>query len=123
MERPRDAPRPERARADRIRGRALERAYRPPREPRPGRALRAPGAILYDVEPVNSPLRVAIQSELIANEPAPPTSNDPRTAAILESPLESEDFSDRDARVVLLHSTRRSKLLMAAAMDHVVDGP
>ena len=84
---------------------------------------RSAAAILYEVEPVNSPLRVAIQSELIANEPAPPTSNDPRTAAILESPLESEDFSDRDARVVLLHSTRRSKLLMAAAMDHVVDGP
>jgi alpha,alpha-trehalose phosphorylase len=84
---------------------------------------RSAAAILYEVEPVDSPLRVAIQSELIANEPAPPTSNDPRTAAMLESPLESEDFSDRDARVVLLHSTRRSKLLMAAAMDHVVDGP
>jgi alpha,alpha-trehalose phosphorylase len=84
---------------------------------------RSGAAILYEVEPVDSALRVAIQSELIANEPAPPTSNDPRTAAVLESPLQSEDFSDRDARVVLLHSTRRSKLLMAAAMDHVVDGP
>jgi alpha,alpha-trehalose phosphorylase len=80
-------------------------------------------AILYEVEPVDSAVRVAIQSELIANEPAPATSSDPRTAAMLESPLESEDFSDRDTRVVLLHSTRRSKLLMAAAMDHVVDGP
>jgi alpha,alpha-trehalose phosphorylase len=80
-------------------------------------------AIKYEVEPVDSALRVAIQSELIANEPAPPTSNDPRTAAVLESPLESEDFSDRDARVVLVHSTRRSKLLMAAAMDHIVEGP
>jgi alpha,alpha-trehalose phosphorylase len=84
---------------------------------------RSAAAILYEVEPVDSALRVAIQSELIANEPAPPTSNDPRTAAMLESPLESEDFSDRDTRVVLVHSTKRSKLLMAAAMDHVVDGP
>ena len=84
---------------------------------------RSAAAILYEVEPVDSALRVAIQSELIANEPAPPTSNDPRTAAMLESPLESEDFSDRDTRVVLVHSTKRSKLLMAAAMDHVVEGP
>jgi len=84
---------------------------------------RSAAAILYEVEPVDSPLRVAIQSELIANEPAPPTSNDPRAAAMLESPLASEDFSDRDARVVLVHSTKRSKLLMAAAMDHVIDGP
>jgi alpha,alpha-trehalose phosphorylase len=84
---------------------------------------RSAAAILYEVEPVDSAVRVAIQSELIANEPAPPTSNDPRTAAVLESPLESENFSDRDTRVVLVHSTRRSKLLMAAAMDHVVDGP
>jgi alpha,alpha-trehalose phosphorylase len=84
---------------------------------------RSAAAILYEVQPVDSALRVAIQSELIANEPAPPTSNDPRTAAMLKSPLESEDFSHRDTRVVLAHSTRRSKLLMAAAMDHVVDGP
>jgi alpha,alpha-trehalose phosphorylase len=84
---------------------------------------RSAAAILYEVQPVDAVLRVALQSELIANEPAPPTSNDPRTAAMLESPLESEDFSARDTRVVLAHSTKRSKLLMAAAMDHVVDGP
>jgi alpha,alpha-trehalose phosphorylase len=84
---------------------------------------RSAAAILYEVEPVDSALRVAIQSELIANEPAPATSNDPRTAAMLESPLQSEDFSDREGRVVLVHSTKRSKLLMAAAIDHLVDGP
>ncbi len=84
---------------------------------------RSAAAILYEVEPIDSPLRVAIQSELIANEPAPPTSDDPRTASVLESPLRSEDFSEREARVVLVHSTKRSNLLMAAAMDHVIDGP
>jgi alpha,alpha-trehalose phosphorylase len=84
---------------------------------------RSAAAILYEVQPVDSAQRVAIQSELIANEPAPPTSNDPRTAAMLESPLTSEDFSDRDTRVVLVHSTKRSKLLMAAAMDHTFEGP
>jgi alpha,alpha-trehalose phosphorylase len=84
---------------------------------------RGAAAILYEVEPVEAPVRVAIQSELIANEPTPPASHDPRAAAILESPLVSEDFADRDLRVVLVHSTRRSKLLMAAAMDHIVEGP
>src|SRR5438045_383998 len=59
---------------------------------------RSAAAILYEVEPIDSPLRVAIQSELIANEPAPSTSNDPRTAAMLESPLDPGAFSHRDAR-------------------------
>jgi alpha,alpha-trehalose phosphorylase len=84
---------------------------------------RGAAAILYEIEAVETPLRVAIQSELIANEPTPPASHDPRAAAILESPLASEDFADRGLRVVLVHSTKRSKLLMAAAMDHIVDGP
>jgi alpha,alpha-trehalose phosphorylase len=84
---------------------------------------RGAAAICYEVEPVEAALRVAIQSELIANEPGPPSSHDPRAAAILESPLVSEDFADRDLRVVLVHSTKRSKLLMAAAMDHTVDAP
>src|SRR5205085_10482192 len=46
---------------------------------------RSAAAILYEVEPIDSPLRVAVQSELIPNQPAPPPSNHPRTAAVLES--------------------------------------
>ena len=84
---------------------------------------RSAAAILYEVEPVNAAIRVAVQSELIANEPAPASTQDPRAAAALESPLVPEDYSDRDTRIVLVHSTRRSKLMMAAGMDHVVQGP
>jgi alpha,alpha-trehalose phosphorylase len=84
---------------------------------------RAAAAILYEVEPVGDAVRVVVQSELLANEPDPPRSGDPRAAAVLESPLKSEDFLDRAARVVLVHSTKGSKLRMAAAMDHVVEGP
>ena len=80
-------------------------------------------AILYEVEPVDGPLRVVVQSELVANEPAPPQSADPRAAAALESPLHSEEFSHNDARVVLVHSTKHSGLRVAAGMDHVVEGP
>ena len=84
---------------------------------------RAAAAILYEVEPLDTAVRVGVLSELIANEPAPPRTHDPRAAAVLESPLQSEWFSDHEDRVVLIHSTRQSKLLMAAAMDHVIDAP
>jgi alpha,alpha-trehalose phosphorylase len=84
---------------------------------------RSAAAILYEVEPLEAPLRVVVQSELVANEPGPPQADDPRAAAALESPLQSEDFFDHGARVVLVHSTRLSKLTMAAAMDHLVEGP
>src|SRR5213079_1397470 len=49
--------------------------------------------------PADSKLRVAVQSELIANEPVPPGTKDPRAAAVLESPLESEWYGDHDTRV------------------------
>jgi alpha,alpha-trehalose phosphorylase len=84
---------------------------------------RSAAAILYEVEPVDRPLRVVVQSELVANETVPPHSRDPRAAAALESPLESEDFGERGARVILAHRTKSSKLRMAAGMDHEVEGP
>ena len=84
---------------------------------------RATAAILYEVEPMADPLRVVVQSELIANEPGPPRADDPRAAAVLESPLQSEEFTQHGARVVLVHSTHRSHLRMAAGMDHMVEGP
>jgi alpha,alpha-trehalose phosphorylase len=84
---------------------------------------RSTAAILYEVEPLDEPLRLVVQSELVANEPGLPPQKDPRAAAVLEAPLRSESFFERDERVVLVHSSNRSKLLMAAGMDHVVEGP
>jgi alpha,alpha-trehalose phosphorylase len=84
---------------------------------------RSAAAILYEVEPLDQPLRVVVQSELLANEPGGAPQADPRAAAVLEAPLESEEFLHGDTRVVLVHMTRRSKLRMAAALDHVVEGP
>jgi alpha,alpha-trehalose phosphorylase len=84
---------------------------------------RSTAAILYEVEPLDGPVRVVVQSELVANEPAPPRSADPRTAAALESCLHSEGAFEHDARVVLVHSTKMSQLRMAAGMEHLVDGP
>jgi alpha,alpha-trehalose phosphorylase len=84
---------------------------------------RAVVAISYTVEPVDGPLRVVVQSELVANEPLPIHSADPRAAAALASPLQPETSIARDQAALLAHSTKASKLLMAAAMDHLVDGP
>src|SRR6185437_13823115 len=69
---------------------------------------RSIAAILFEVEPIEQPLRVVVQSELIANEPAPPRSSDPRAAAALESPLVAVEHFDHAARVVLVHTTRSS---------------
>jgi alpha,alpha-trehalose phosphorylase len=84
---------------------------------------RAAAAILYEVEPLDGPLRIVVQSELVANEAGGPQQADPRAAAVLEAPLVSEHCSDRDTRVLLTHSTKRSRLLMSAGMDHIVEGP
>ncbi|GAC1364720.1 MAG: glycosyl hydrolase family 65 protein [Actinomycetota bacterium] len=84
---------------------------------------RAVAAILYEVEPIRGKIDVVVQSELVANEPMPPGLNDPRTAAVLSSPLVPELHTDDGGRVVLVHSTRASKLRMGAGMDHIVDGP
>ena len=69
-------------------------------------AQRAAAAILYEVEPLDGPVRVVVQSELVANEPAPARSADPRAAAALDSPLQSEEHSSYENRVVLVHSTK-----------------
>jgi alpha,alpha-trehalose phosphorylase len=85
---------------------------------------RAVAAILYEVEPLDAPARLVVQSELVANEPLPAAiRGDPRASSGVSGVLRPEFFSDHDARVVLVHSTRASGLRMAAGMDHVVDGP
>ncbi len=84
---------------------------------------RAAAAVLYEVEPLERPLRVVVQSELIANEPEPLDEADPREGAPLGSQLESEGFFDRGAGALLVHSTRVSRLRMAAGMDHLIEGP
>ncbi len=84
---------------------------------------RAVAAILYEVEPYNGPARIVVQSELIANEPVPEKSDDPRAAAALRKPLRGEAHGQHDLRASLVHRTRASRLRIAAAMDHTVDGP
>ena len=71
-------------------------------------AQRAIAAIDYVVEPVDKPLRVVVQSELVANEPLPGRGDDPRTAAVAAA-LESEFHSTHDLRAVLVHRTKSQR--------------
>jgi len=82
---------------------------------------RAVAGICYEVEPVNGPARLIVQSELVANEQLPPTSRDPRVAAALEAPLESEEHLAYQAGALLIHQTRASRLRMAATMEHRIE--
>jgi len=82
---------------------------------------RSVAAILYEVEALEQPSRIALQSNLLANQPQEAESLDPRKAAALGQVLESELHTGHDLRVVLGHRTRRSGLAVAAGMDHVVD--
>jgi alpha,alpha-trehalose phosphorylase len=84
---------------------------------------RAVAAIEYTVEPLDGPLPVVLQSQLVANEATPSQSADPRAAAALAAPLVSEDFQCIDTRALLAHRTKSSGLRMAATMEHFVDGP
>jgi alpha,alpha-trehalose phosphorylase len=84
---------------------------------------RSTAAILYEVEPLQDPATVVLQSELVANEPIPMREADPRAAAMLRNPLQAEYDYHTEQRVVLVHSTRASGLMMAAGMEHLVEGP
>ncbi|NJP47278.1 glycoside hydrolase family 65 protein [Actinacidiphila epipremni] len=85
---------------------------------------RAVAAIAYEVEPLDDgEVRLVVQSELAANEEVPHAAGDPRVSAALESPLQPEEHAASGTRLRLVHSTTRSRLRVAAAADHRVQGP
>jgi len=84
---------------------------------------RSVAAVTYEVEPLDAPLRVVVQSELVANEVVPAVGGDPRVAAMPETPLRSESHESSNSSAALLHSTTGSGLQVAVAMDHRIEGP
>ncbi len=84
---------------------------------------RAVAAVHYAVEPLDGDLQLVVQSDLLANEPIERHTDDPRVAAALEAPLQSRYADCVEHRAVLVHTTRRSGLTVAAAMDHELDAP
>ncbi|HEX2283273.1 MAG TPA: family 65 glycosyl hydrolase, partial [Mycobacterium sp.] len=86
-------------------------------------AQRGVAAIEYIVEALDEFVRVTVQSELVANEDQPERSGDPRVAAVLKSPLEAVHHETTESGALLVHRTRASRLMMAAAMEHDVEVP
>ena len=84
---------------------------------------RSVAAIEYVVEAIDEFVRVTVQSELVANEDQPKRSKDPRVATLLQDPLEAVRHETTDNWALLVHKTRESGLMMAAAMDHDVEVP
>lgn len=82
---------------------------------------RSLAAIEYEVEALDEPLRIALQSNLLANQTDVLVTNDPRDGAKLGSVLRSRHHSHRGMRVVLAHTTKESGLSLAAGMEHLVD--
>ncbi len=85
---------------------------------------RAIAAIRYEVQVLDAPALLVLQSELVANEQLPSRDeDDPRVEAALTDPLVSEQHGTHDNGAWLIHQTRQSGLRVAAAMDHEVEGP
>ncbi|MBW3609302.1 MAG: AMP-binding protein, partial [Actinobacteria bacterium] len=84
------------------------------------------GAVLVPFDREMNPdaaARIVVQSELVANEPGPEETDDPRAAAALRAPLVAEHHAHSGLRANLVHRARASGLQMAAGMDHIVEGP
>jgi len=84
---------------------------------------RAVAALCYEVEAVDREVRLIVQSELVANEAQPTLSGDPRVAAVLVHPLVAVERDIERHGALLVHRTRSSGLLVAAGMEHVIEGP
>jgi alpha,alpha-trehalose phosphorylase len=81
-------------------------------------------AVAYEVEAVDAPLRVVVQSELVADEELPDLGKgDPRVAAALGDALCSLDASGEGTEGYLVHRTRRSGITVAAAMANRATAP
>jgi alpha,alpha-trehalose phosphorylase len=84
---------------------------------------RAVAAISYEVEPLESEMRVVVQSELVANEELPDLGKDPRAGIVPVAPLVSEEHQAQDNIGLMVHHTQASGLRIAAAMDHIIECP
>ena len=71
---------------------------------------RGAAAILYEVEPVGNGVRLVVQSELVANQDGQQAEkeDDPRAAAALVSPLQSEEHYAHGEMVLLVHRAKGS---------------
>jgi alpha,alpha-trehalose phosphorylase len=84
---------------------------------------RSVAAISYEVEALEAPLRVALQSKLVANQAERDAGADPRAGHVLGPVLEPQLDAAHGLRALLAHTTRQTGLSLAAGMEHAVDAP
>ena len=80
-------------------------------------------AMWYQVTLLNASAPVVLSSEMIANESAPKRANyDPRQAKVfIEKVLNHRLSYAKGQRVVLCHATNKSAIVLACAVDHVLE--
>ena len=81
---------------------------------------RSVAAIEYEIEAVDQPMRIALQSNLVANLPTREGVKDPRKGKDLGAVLEGRLARGFELRAVLAHTTKNSELTCAAGMEHVI---
>jgi alpha,alpha-trehalose phosphorylase len=86
-------------------------------------AQRSIAAIRYEVEAIDHPVRLVVQSELVTNQPQSAASVDPRASTAIENPWRAVANTSIGTRCELVHRTAQSGLTVVAAMDHAVEGP
>ena len=84
---------------------------------------RSIAAICYEVQPVDSRARIAVQSELLANEQLPDSGVDPRAGGMPERPLAAEFHAATGSSVLVVHRTSGSGLRIGSGMEHFIDAP
>ncbi|MDQ4138222.1 MAG: family 65 glycosyl hydrolase [Actinomycetota bacterium] len=84
---------------------------------------RSIAAVRYEVEPLDGPASITVQSELVAGEQSRTDYPDPRMREALHAPFEPAGHRLTGNRVTLAHRTRRSGIGVAVAMEHVVTAP
>jgi alpha,alpha-trehalose phosphorylase len=76
-------------------------------------------AISYEVTLLNSAAPVVISSEMVLSQPRDrDDENDPRRAKIAGNAFQSLASYARNLRVVLVHRTERSRMLLSSGIDH-----
>jgi alpha,alpha-trehalose phosphorylase len=86
-------------------------------------AHRGVAAVRYAVRAVDEPVEIALTSSLVANGQQPHLPSHPSAEDLLRHPLEAQEHHADGHRITLLHRTCRSRFCVAAAAEHLLDGP
>ena len=78
-------------------------------------------AVHYRVQALDQPVEIVLQSSLVANEQLPRLPAVPDPDELLAHPLEGLEHQAAGARLILLHRTPTTGLIVGATAEHVVD--